>query len=569
MAYIVLARKWRPKTFEEVVGQKHITTTLKNAIKADRLAHAYLFSGPRGIGKTTTARLLAKSLNCLKGPTPTACNKCPSCQEISQGTSLDVLEIDGASNRGIDEIRNLRANVKFTPAAGKYKVYIIDEVHMLTTEAFNALLKTLEEPPLHVKFIFATTQASRVPSTILSRCQRFDFRLLTVQEIVEQLKKIIQAEKIKITDEALISIARSAEGSMRDAQSVLDQLISFTEKKITEEDVYILLGTVKEAVFEELTSAIARRDTAAGLKIINNLLNEGKDLRFFLSSCLEHFRNLVMLKLGEDSKQLVDLPFHTIQRLDLLSNQFSLEELLEIIYLLAEVEGASKGTHSIKFALEMAIISLTELPKVASFQDILKRLAELERKLAGENNDSLKVSEVPASSDFSAHSQAGHGVRSRGGSREKAEEVDRKEEGNEGGDQGATPNNKTGKILSLSQIEKFWPEIVQQVRKAKITAGAFLAEAKPSKLMDKVLTLDFKPSCKFHKESVEGGNNKRLIQEIIKEKLDEDLAIKCILSQGEVEAEDKNPKFQAKAKSHDPLIEKMLHLFKGEIIEGD
>ncbi|MDD5437493.1 MAG: DNA polymerase III subunit gamma/tau, partial [Candidatus Omnitrophica bacterium] len=218
MSYIAFARKYRPQTFDDIIGQSHVTTTLKNAISQDRVAHAYLFAGPRGVGKTTAARILAKALNCEKGPTTKPCNTCASCKEITQGSSLDILEIDGASNRGIDEIRNLRDNVKFAPAKGKFKVYIIDEVHMLTPEAFNALLKTLEEPPKHVKFIFATTQAHKVPPTILSRCQRFDFRRIGSAQIVENLKKIVGAEALEINDEALGLIARYSDGGMRDAQ---------------------------------------------------------------------------------------------------------------------------------------------------------------------------------------------------------------------------------------------------------------------------------------------------------------------------------------------------------------
>jgi len=567
MAYIVLARKWRPKTFDEVVGQEHVTTTLKNAVQSGRIAHAYLFSGPRGIGKTTTARILAKALNCAKGPTITPCNKCSACQEISSGQSLDVLEIDGASNRGINEIRTLRENVKFTPASGNYKIYIIDEVHMLTNEAFNALLKTLEEPPLHVKFIFATTQVHRVPSTILSRCQRFDFRLITIQEIVKHLQKITRAEKINISDEALITIARGAEGSMRDAESILDQLVSFTGKKITESDVYALLGTVEEAVFEELALAIANRDTGQGLEIINALLNKGKDLRFFLNASLEHFRNLVMLKLGKELNQLVDLPPQAIQRLESLSNRFTLEELLRIIYILSEVEGEFRGIGSVKLALEMAIIRLTELPSSVSFQEILKRLTELERKIevGGDDKGSVPPKNIggqapPQSIGEQAPPQ------STGGQAPcenvKVPEVEKAEaEGEE--------KNFDFFSLSLNQIIANWPEVIKEVRRRKITTAAFLSESKPTKLNGKVITLSFNPNCNFHKEHVETGDNRRLIEEVLKEKLKEDLAISCVLSQEETIVEDKREKKPAKEETKDPLIDKILHFFKGEIVDGE
>ena len=278
MSYIVFARKYRPQAFEEVVGQSHITTTLENAIAQDRVAHAYIFAGPRGVGKTTTARIFAKALNCEKGPTADPCNKCPSCLEITQGSSLDILEIDGASNRGIDEIRNLRENVKFSPSKGRFKVYIIDEVHMLTSEAFNALLKTLEEPPKHVKFIFATTQAHKVPPTILSRCQRFDFRRISIKDIVDSLKAIAKKEDLKVDDDVLILMAKHSDGSMRDAQVVLDQISSFADGRISLEDASKILGAVSDDILFSLAESIKSKDSLKALKIIDDLANEGKDV---------------------------------------------------------------------------------------------------------------------------------------------------------------------------------------------------------------------------------------------------------------------------------------------------
>jgi DNA polymerase-3 subunit gamma/tau len=256
MPYTVFALKWRPKNFDEIIGQDHIVATLKNAIQKNRLAHAYLFAGPRGVGKTSTARILAKALNCKSGPAVNPCLECPSCIEISAGRSLDVIEIDGASNRGIDEIRVLRENVKFSPASGRFKVYIIDEVHMLTTEAFNALLKTLEEPPEFVKFIFATTQPHKVISTILSRCQRFDFRRIPAMEISAQLERIACAERIEVDKEVLFTVAKASDGSLRDAESILDQLISFSREKISLKEVVSVLGLVEQDALFAITEKI-------------------------------------------------------------------------------------------------------------------------------------------------------------------------------------------------------------------------------------------------------------------------------------------------------------------------
>jgi len=249
MSYVVIARRWRPQQFNEIIGQEHVSKTLSNAIANNRIAHSYIFTGPRGVGKTTTARILAKAVNCEKGPTPHPCNECASCKAITVGNSMDVLEIDGASNRGIDEVRNLRENIRYAPTQGKYRIYIIDEVHMLTKEAFNALLKTLEEPPEHAMFIFATTEIHRVPATILSRCQRFDFRRIPLKTIMEHLRRICDGEKIDIQEEALLQIAKKADGSMRDAQSILDQLISFSGNKIAFEDVAQALGVIHQDLF--------------------------------------------------------------------------------------------------------------------------------------------------------------------------------------------------------------------------------------------------------------------------------------------------------------------------------
>ena len=265
MSYLVLARKYRPSNFDEVIGQEHITELLKSAMLSNRVAHSYLFCGPRGIGKTSCARILAKSLNCQEGPTTTPCNKCSSCQEISRGTSFDVLEIDGASNRGIDEIRTLRQNVKFAPSYGRYKIYIVDEVHMLTTEAFNALLKTLEEPPEHVKFIFATTDPNKVPPTIISRCQRCDFKRIPLKLAAESLAKICEAEKFKIEQEALYAIAKACQGSFRDALSILDQVSVLSDREIKGEDVYSMLGLVEKDFLFEMANALAEKNCSKTL----------------------------------------------------------------------------------------------------------------------------------------------------------------------------------------------------------------------------------------------------------------------------------------------------------------
>src|SRR3989338_11015030 len=298
MGYLPFARKWRPQDFSEIIGQEHITTTLENAILMDRLHHAYLFAGPRGIGKTSTARIFSKALNCEKGPSVKPCNECGTCKEITSGFSMDVIEIDGASNRGIDEIRNLRETVKFSPSKGRFKIYIIDEVHMLTTEAFNALLKTLKEPPMHVKFIFATTEPHKVPATILSRCQRFDFKRIQIKDIIAKLREVSKVERIDIDEDAFLYIAKASDGSMRDAESILDQIASFSKGKGHLKDVIDSLGMIDQETLFRSAELIINKDTKAGIHLVDEILNSGKDTKQFLLELLEYFRNIMIVKSG-------------------------------------------------------------------------------------------------------------------------------------------------------------------------------------------------------------------------------------------------------------------------------
>lgn len=308
MSYLVLARKWRPSTFDEVVGQEHVTRTLKNAIERDRVAHALLFTGSRGIGKTSCARILAKSLNCVNGPTVDPCGVCPACTEISGGTSVDVFEVDGASNNSVEQIREIRESVKFLPTKGKRKMYIIDEVHMLTTSAFNALLKTLEEPPPHVLFVFATTEPHKIPDTILSRCQRFDFKRVPEREIVPALTRIAAAESITIDTESLHHIAREAQGGMRDSLSLFDQVIAFCGNTIDEAGTREVLGIADRKILHDLTAAVLAGDGSAALDVVDTLFRFGLDLQKFAGEFVKHLRDLMVIRVCEHPERLVDLP---------------------------------------------------------------------------------------------------------------------------------------------------------------------------------------------------------------------------------------------------------------------
>lgn len=390
MTYQVLARKWRPQTFEEVVGQEPITRTLKNALAQGRVAHAFLFSGPRGVGKTSVARILAKALNCAHGPTPEPCNTCPQCREIVSGASLDVLEIDGASNRGIDEVRDLREKIKYAPAAGKYKVYIIDEVHMLTKEAFNALLKTLEEPPRHAVFVLATTEPHKVPATILSRCQRYDFRRLPTGAIQEYLATLAEKEGWEIESEGLALIAREAEGSLRDAQGFLDQVVTFGGTRVGAEEIARILGVTERRALLTALEAVLSRDGLAALTLVEELYNHGHDLKRFYQDLVGYARHLLLAGMYPEARSLAPVADSEWQELTRLAREVPAVQLHNLLSVLLEGEEELRRAPQPRLALEMLLLRLIHLEPLTPVGEWLARLEALEKRLtAGEAVPSL------------------------------------------------------------------------------------------------------------------------------------------------------------------------------------
>ena len=405
MSYLVLARKWRPQRFEDIVGQEHVTRILRNAISAGRIAHAYLFTGVRGVGKTSAARILARSLNCELGPTADPCNQCDACNEILAGNSIDVYEIDGASNRGIDEVRQIIENVRYQPAKSRFKIYIIDEVHQVTKDAFNALLKTLEEPPPFVKFILATTEPHRLPETILSRCQRFDFRRIQVREIVARLREIAGKENLRVTDRALVLLAREAEGSMRDAQSLLEQILSYslpaegeekTAGQVDESLLQDILGIAERKTLYEFSQAVIRGDARTCIELVGDVVAQGRDIPRLCRELAEHFRNLLVARLiqaqGEESEgrairssvsQLLDLPDEEIEELKEQVKGLPLDLLMDYFRFMADSDLEVAHSPYPRFALETALARLASLPKGMPVAEILQRLEMLEAKLSG------------------------------------------------------------------------------------------------------------------------------------------------------------------------------------------
>ncbi len=377
MSYLVFARKWRPLTFDDVIGQEHITDTLKKAIEKNRVAHAFIFTGTRGVGKTTSARILARALNCEKGPTPNPCGECTSCKDVLSGASFDVLEIDGASNNSVDDIRELRDNIGYSSMGGKYRIFVIDEVHMLSKPAFNALLKTLEEPPKNVIFIFATTEPQKIPQTIHSRCQRYDFRRIGAEKILERLIHICTTEKINFERSALMLVARKAEGSMRDALSLLDQVYSFCRENLTEKEVRSVLGLVGMEVYDRVIDAIAAKEAVPALKLVQDVLVQGFDLQEFILGLQEHVRNLLFARIpGALQSRGIELEADTIEKFEKSAARFSEGDLLRMSEIIKKAEYDLKWSAFPRFVAELMLLKLTYMDSTVSVEQLIKALGD-------------------------------------------------------------------------------------------------------------------------------------------------------------------------------------------------
>ncbi|MDP2905248.1 MAG: DNA polymerase III subunit gamma/tau [Candidatus Omnitrophota bacterium] len=539
MAYTVFALKWRPKDFDEIIGQPHVVSTLKNAIEKQRLAHAFLFAGPRGVGKTSTARILAKSLNCKNGPTIKPCSKCPACTEITEGRSLDVIEIDGASNRGIDEIRALRENVKFSPVSGKFKIYIIDEVHQITSDGFNALLKTLEEPPEFVKFIFATTHPQKVMPTILSRCQRFDFRRISVMEITEQLRRIVASEKIEVDDEVLVAIAKASDGALRDAESALDQMASFSKGKVSLKDVISVLGIVEQEALFEITDKIIHKDPAAALNLLNDIIDGGKDTGVFLSNLIEHFRNLMVAKVSGGDPKLIDLPVEVCARLLQQSNALSLEEILGIFNILAATQEMSKRLESLRIPLEVSLVRLTQLIKKPA---TATGAVEAERRAPTPKKEDIRPKNSPLAAEPPVQHQPSHKPPVKDAAPQPAQD--------------ARPDH-WAPAVPLDKIKENWQNIITSLGRVKISAATYLNEGEPEKMQGNTVVISFPGNYSLHKESLESKENKAIVEKCFSELFNTVVRVNFILS-----AQSK----QRPPSENNPFIKSALDMFGGRII---
>lgn len=473
MSYLVIARKYRPQRFEDVVGQEHVTQTLANAIKMGRIAHAYLFCGPRGTGKTTIARIFAKCLNCINGPRVDFDDNDPRCKEIAEGNSLDVIEIDGASNNGVEQVRQLRDAVRYAPAVSRFKIYIIDEVHMLTQGAFNALLKTLEEPPPHVKFMFATTDPEKIPPTVLSRCQRFDLRRIPVRLIVSHLSKIAKNEGIDIEQAALFAIARNSEGCMRDAEGMLDQLISFCGTKIVESDVLAMFGITSTAQISELADAIINSAPQQAIKILNDLSNSGKEMTRLVADLLSYFRNLLILKVSNYDASLIDATEEEMKLLKTQSESLTPDVLTRIMQVLSDCEMGLRDAVSRKILVELSLVKAIQERSAVSADLILKHLQRLREEDAGASVEPskslLKESEEPKYNSLVATKK----------SVEPAVDV-----------QVSTAPTVDEKATPLQQL---WSQLIEGTRSQSSFLPTLLGQCQPVSLEENVLTVSVSP----------------------------------------------------------------------------
>ncbi len=544
MGYLVLARKYRPTRFEDVIGQEHITKILKNAIAANRVAHAYLFCGPRGIGKTSCARIFAKILNCQETQAKRPCGECVSCREISASTGFDVLEIDGASNRGIDEIRTLRENVKFAPSYGRYKIYIIDEVHMLTAEAFNALLKTLEEPPEHVLFIFATTEAHKVPATIISRCQRYDFKRISLTACVETLAQITKKENLKVDEDALYAIAKAAQGSFRDALSILDQVGVLTDQEIKGQDVYSMLGLVELDLLFELTQALGRKDCAAGLKIFDEIIERGKDLKQVGRDLVEHYRNLMVIKVGGKTLgRLVDYPAAVKEQYLQHSQGMELKDILKAIDVLIEAQDVARITESLRIPLELAFAKLScSEESLGAQRKVAVKLVELNRPSGAPVN--LKILQNQKGQlDLSPEEDEPEDFKEVQAEKIKAP-VDLAED-------------KVSASPTIEKILEMWNALTHAVSQKKMFLATYLQEGAPIKCVQGELTIGFDSEKKFQKESLETTEYRQLVGDVFSQKLNAKIVVRYVLTGSE----------EAKGKmAAEPVVRRALEAFQGKVV---
>ena len=548
MSYLVLARKYRPQTFAEVVQQDHITRTLTNAISSGRMVHAVLFSGPRGTGKTTVARILAKAMNCKKGPAAVPCNTCRSCREITTGSAVDVYEIDGASNNSVDQIRDLRENLRYMPAHSQYKIYIIDEVHMLSIAAFNALLKTLEEPPAHVMFIFATTEPQKIPITILSRCQRHDFRRIRIEAMTQHMEAINRQEGIRMSPESLWLIAREAGGSMRDALSLLDQVMSCCDSEVTHQQVLEILGIMDRKIMFDISEAIFRQDVQALLEIIDDTYDKGHDMKRLYVDLVQHARNVVIVKMG-GVDNLVDLPAHEVDRIKDQIKDVSIVFLNQIFDLLFREEVTVKLSVQPKLALEMVLIKLFQIKPALPIEELIAKLDTLQKALQA---DPLQLKEgackkpVPSSSEKTRPGAAESSII-------------------------AEPSKPYGFKSEAADmdLESIWKKILDRISDASPALATHLANSTLKRLTAGALEIEVNGNG-FNINMIKRKKNMAILNQVVSDYFGQEKQVtvtgRLISGNHNHEKKDMENRRKQEALNH-PLVADAIEIFNGKVID--
>lgn len=574
MPYEALYRKWRPKVFEDIIGQEETVTILKNQIKYSNIAHAYLFTGIRGTGKTSTARIFARAVNCINPENANPCNNCEICKGILAESIIDVIEIDAASNRGIDNIRELREHTKYNPSKGKYKIYIIDEVHMLTDPAFNALLKTLEEPPAHVIFILATTEPNKVPATILSRCQRFDFKPVKTKDIIEQLSLVCKDMSINYEDEALRLIALNSEGALRDALSILDRCVSFNNETLKYDDVINILGAVNYEFIFNLVENIAGQNTSDVLTLINEIFMEGKDAGQLIRDLISHFRNLLLVKMDVKTDELLTLPEERLKQFKEQSRLFNVNQISSFIYTLSDIESKLKYSSQPKILMEIAVVSLCNKELNDSLEGIIERVKHLEKiiasgeikvskdyeKVTHHKSDEIKTIKPLSDSKKQEKTKSTEAEHPREGVEDIKKDI--KEEKQHEGEKQHEEEKQDDKdgVLDFGAIKNAWERVLNQMKRdEKAQIGALLKEGTLEELKEDVLTISLKKGFEIHRNRLDKKDTKEYISNVIKKFTGQDIRLSFVM-------EDELAVSDNADKQKDP-VQKLKEILPGEIFD--
>ena len=520
MAYTALYREWRPKNFEDVVGQEHITTTLKNQIQNDRIAHAYLFCGTRGTGKTSTAKVMAKALNCLNPVNGDPCNECEMCKKINEGLAIDVTELDAASNNGVDKIRDIIDDAKYPPQEARFKVYIMDEVHMLSMGAVNAFLKTLEEPPANVIFILATTDPQKLPITILSRCQRFDFKRISKSDISDRLRKIVKTQGVLADEKSLELISRVSDGAMRDALSILDQAIAMGDGAVNYDSVVGMLGLVTNEYLFNITSAIIERNIQKSMNIIEEVVYAGKDIALFIKDLTGHFRNLLMAKVTNNPEEVLDMSMENISLIKEQSSRIRVEEIMRDIRILQEAEGNAKLSKQARLYLELATIKMCKIEYDTSNEVILARINKLEDAL---KSGKIQVSQVQKSENNASDVSVQGNITTQGVAKKERAITST-----------SIIGENTNSKISIGDVQRAWQDILEALKARRaMVIYASLMTGKPVACNNGVVVIRYDEQYAFNKQRLEKPDNIKVINEVFSEVMKESLRVRFIVESKE------------------------------------